>query len=170
MKYFFLAISLFCCASASNAQSIELTENMPYALPSGISVMYNIKSSTQRDVGKKGEFSRHEVTVMVSNDGACDWIRVFNGNERTTNSSEYPVVRVDCVNATGMRMTSKGDDIEVEQFNAVQTQSTVVNGKTQQTRTNIHVGYALMRGQRIQKNYIYIVPLTEKPKVQVRPY
>ncbi len=170
MKSILLALLCFCSLNHTFAQSIELTENSPYTLPSGITVIYNIKSSSQKDVGKKGEFSRHEVTLTVSNDGGCDWIRVFNGNERSTNASEYPVVRIDCINATGMRMTSKGDDIEAEQFNAVQTQSTVVNGKTQQTRTNIHVGYALMRGQRIQKNYIYIVPLNEKPKVNVRPF
>ncbi|TAE13893.1 MAG: hypothetical protein EAZ95_10495 [Bacteroidetes bacterium] len=168
-KYLFLVCFLG-WAQCLSAQSMELAENVPLTLPSGISVVYNIRSSTQRDVGKKGEFSRHEVTVTVSNDGGCDWIRAFTGNERTTNASEFPIVRVDCVNATGFRMTSKGDDIEGQRFDAITVQRTTVNGKVQETRTPVHVGYALMRGQRIQKNYIFIVPLAEKPKVQVRPY
>ena len=168
-KIFFTVLFLYACVAAQG-QNIELTENQPYVLPSGISVMYNIRSSSQKEVGKKGDFSRHEVTVTVTNDGGCDWIRVFNGNERSTSASEFPILRLDCVNATGYRLTSKGDDIEPEPFNAVQVQRTTVNGKTQETRTNVHVGYALMRGQRIQKNYIYIVPLNEKPKVQIRVY
>lgn len=170
MKKLIFSFLFMWIAQASFAQSIELVENVPYTLPSGITVMYNIRSSTQKDVGKKGEFSRHEVTVTATNDGACDWIRVFNGNERSTAASEFPILRVDCINATGFRMTSKGDDIEAQQFNAVQTQRTTVNGKVQETRTNIHVGYALLRNERVQRNYIYIVPLNEKPKVQVRAY
>lgn len=170
MKHFFLSLLFIFCVQMSYAQSIDLVENVPQTFPSGITITYNIRSSTQRDVGKKGEFSRHEVTITLSNDGACDWIRVFNGNERSTNASEFPIVRVDCINATGFRMTSKGDDIEAQQFNAVQVQRTTVNGKVQETRNNVHVGYAFLRNERIQKNYIYIVPLNEKPKVQVRTY
>jgi flagellar basal body rod protein FlgG len=170
MKKFLFLCCCFAWAQTLPAQVLELVENVPQTLPSGISVTYTIRSSSQKDVGKKGEFSRHEVTVTVANDGGCDWIRVFTGNERTTNASEFPIVRVDCVNATGFRMTSKGDDIEGEQFNAIQVQRTTVNGQVQETRNPIHVGYALLRGRRIQKNYIYIVPLNEKPKVQVRAY
>lgn len=170
MKHFFFTLLFIFCVQMCYAQVIDLVENVPHTFPSGITIMYNIRSSTQRDVGKKGEFSRHEVTVTLSNDGACDWIRVFTGNERSTNASEFPVARVDCINATGFRMTSKGDDIEAQQFNAVQVQRTTVNGKVQETRNNIHVGYALLRNERIQKNYIYIVPLNEKPKIQVRVY
>jgi hypothetical protein len=170
MKHLFLILLAIFAVQAGKAQVIDLVENVPHTFPSGITVMYTIRNSTQREVGKKGEFSRHEVTFTTSNDGACDWIRVFTGNERSTAAREFPIVRIDCNNATGMRMTSKGDDIEPREFNAVQVQRTTVNGKVQETRTNVHVGYALMRNERIQRDYIYIVPLNEKPKVQVRAY
>jgi hypothetical protein len=164
----FASICLFAQNNSfNNLTPMEMAENQPIVM-NGMSVVYIITSTGQKDVGKKGDFSRYEVQISVTNEGGCDWIRRFTGDEKSTAASEFPIGRIECTNATGYRLTSKFQEITPEPFYAYYKQNVVRDGKTVEEKKQVLAGYTFDRGKRRDYRQIFIVPLGEKPKIQCR--
>ncbi len=130
-----------------------------------------VNNESTKGAGGK-DMSRYEVTLYAKNSSNC--LKMFLFEKKTflagSTSAENDLVRFDCVNATGQRLTSKGGTVEARPFYTNAKVSIKGNdGKTVVQDLKVQIGYALKPGESVSKSVIFLVPLGEQPKIQVRP-
>ncbi|SIO01027.1 hypothetical protein [Chitinophaga niabensis] len=134
----------------------------------GIAVTFNIVNKESVDV-KGQSFDRYKVVASVQNNTG----KSFNVRLKT-----YPdlssigggkIVELNCVNATGARLTSKKLEVSMATH---QIKVTYLNrnndGKLVNSEMTIPAGFFLDSGQKVENDAIFIVPKGEAPQVSVK--
>lgn len=132
----------------------------------GMKVGFNITNKESVQIGGKS-FDRYKVSASVKN------ISDKSYNIRLTS---YPqivldtgIVELDCVNATGAKLTSKKIQLKMKtQMINVSYSSYDKSGKSVTNILPVIGSYYFDSGDTISDNAIFIVPAGEKPDVNVR--
>ncbi len=171
MKQIVACLTIFCLVAllpaARAQQGIEVPPDQPVAM-NGIEYGYTIRNESKKDVGGKGVFSRYEVTLYVTNHSGCSKLmlprQTFTGLQYQDLLAEF-----DCLNATGMRLTSKSGTLRANEFYVPYSTSTKgPDGKMVTTSVQVRVGNIVRNGETVTSNVIFIVPEGERPALRVR--
>lgn len=150
----FLCI-LFCLAVlTAKSQLLEIDEKKP-ALADGIEYGYIVKNE-QLKTASGEEYSRYEITLYATNRSGCS--RLFANKYRESSTDQNKLANFSCTNANGKRLTSKGGEVKVKDFN--------VSVKVNDRYTTVKAGYIFRNGETIKDNIIVLVPKGEKPVMQ----
>lgn len=164
MKNTILTLILFTLSiSTINAQKITDGSTIDV---NGLSVTFNITNKETVNVGGKN-FDRYKVSAnLVNKSGKSYNIRLNAAPQVTSNIN---LVEVDCINATGARLTSKKIELKLKPHNVNVTYWYYnKEGKYVSGVLPIVAGYYLDADDSINNNAIFIVPQGEAPDVLVR--
>jgi hypothetical protein len=165
-KLLLLFVIIFFSVCNANAQAtFPVTDSTPVVV-SGLMMGYHIKSTEEKQVGDKGNFSRYNVLFYITNTTPEAKIILYKqGWNALNNISDY-LVRFDCANATGARLTSKSVTLEAAPCNVLaQVDDKDASGKTIQNKRFVQIGYWIKPGETISASTIMIVPLNEFPQM-----
>ncbi|MGN7988129.1 hypothetical protein ACTJKC_12360 [Pedobacter sp. 22226] len=156
----FLAI-----AFTSNAQQIKDGETVNI---DGIAVTYSVTNKEKLTI-KDQNFDRYKVLASVKNNtGKSFNIRLASSLD-LTGISNSKIIELDCVNATGARLTSKKVQVSMKSHLINVTYPTKdKDGKAITAVLPVTAGYYFDQGQVIENDAIFIVPAGEVPQVTVR--
>ncbi|MFN1215584.1 hypothetical protein ACKW6Q_01245 [Chryseobacterium kwangjuense] len=132
----------------------------------GMSVTFNILNKESVEAGGKS-FDRYKVSASVKNntDKAYN-IRLSSYPQIVTNIG---LVELDCMNATGAKLTSKKIQLKMKaQMINVTYSAYDKSGKFTTSTIPITGSYYFDPGDSVSDNAIFIVPQGEKPDVSVR--
>ncbi|KQM78780.1 hypothetical protein ASE74_12505 [Pedobacter sp. Leaf216] len=165
IKSFVFLLPLLAIASVSKAQQIKDGETVNL---NGIAVTYSVVNKEKLTI-KDQDFDRYKVLASVKNNtGKSLNIRLSNSMDLSGISSSK-IVELDCINATGARLTSKKVQVSMKSHLINVTYPTRdKDGKTTTAILPVTAGYYLDEGQTIENDAIFIVPAGETPKVSVR--
>lgn len=158
----------FSAISAAFAQSsVDVPPTEPIVM-NGIEYGYTVRNESKKEVGSKGQFGRFEVTLYVTNRSGCSRIlmprQTFTGLQYQDLLADF-----DCLNATGMRLTSKTGSLRAKEFYVPYTTGTKgTDGKIVNTTVQVRVGNIVRNGESVTTSVIFIVPDGEQPQVKVR--
>jgi hypothetical protein len=169
MNHRFLLLLTFCFStSVALAQSAyEISENQPAAV-NGIEYGFAIRNQSEKSFGDKGTFNRFEITVFANNKSGCT--RLFFPRQTLYGQSDQDLLaEFDCLNANGMRMTSKSGRVRAQPFMVpYQTSTKNAEGKTITTTIQVQAGHWLRNGESVSQDFIVFVPQGEEPEMRVR--
>lgn len=154
---FIMAFSLMKAQKISDGQTIDVN---------GLSVTFNILNKESITVGGK-DFDRYKVSAkLVNNSQKSYTIRLSNAPQIVTNTS---LLELNCINATGAKLTSKKIDLKLKAQNVNVTYwAYTKDGKYQSFVIPIVAGYYLDSGDSVSDDAIFIVPKGEAPNVNAR--
>ncbi|UPQ76285.1 hypothetical protein [Chryseobacterium nepalense] len=132
----------------------------------GLSVTFNILNKEAITVGGK-EFDRYKVSAKLVNNTQKSYnVRLSNAPQLVPSNT---LVEVNCINATGAKLTSKKIDLKLKPQNVNVTYwAYTKEGKYQSFVIPIIAGYYLDSGDSVNDDAIFIVPKGESPNVNVR--
>lgn len=160
----FLFVSAFLSfGNFAKAQKISDGETVDV---NGMKVSFNIANKESVQVGGKA-FDRYKVSASVKN---------TSDKSYTIRLTSYPqivldtgIVELDCVNATGAKLTSKKIQLKMKtQMINVSYSAYDKSGKSVTNMLPVIGSYYFDSGDTISDNAIFIVPQGEKPDVNVR--
>jgi len=154
----FLSFSNFCQAQKiSDGESIDLN---------GMKVSFNLTNKESIDVHGKA-FDRYKVSASVKNNSDKSYnIRLTSYPQIVTNIG---IVELDCINATGAKLTSKKIQLKMKaQTINVSYSAYDKSGKMTTSILPVIGSYYFDAGDTINDDAIFIVPQGEKPDVTVR--
>src|SRR5436190_19516453 len=93
-------------------QAKPISEENPLLLD-GLEYGYSIMNVNTREVNNK-DFSRHEVTLYVTNKGACSRVVLFGESLSPFEGEMKTLAKFDCINATGARLTAKSGELSAK--------------------------------------------------------
>ena len=141
---------------------IPITDSAP-ALVNGLRAGYIITGESEKEVGKKGNFSRYKLRFYITN--TTGEIRVLR-EWANPNQSGALLVRFSCLNATGARLTSTACSLSASAFTGEEwVDSKDAHGKNIKIKKVINLGYGIRPGETISANTIMIVPLDQRPAI-----
>lgn len=151
----------------------DVTENEPF-VKDDVEMGYNILNSSTKEVRKKGDQSRYEVSFYITNKSKHPKVVLYSqtgiSSEDNNDDVLKKVVRFDCLNATGARLTSKNCTLNLRPFSVIGKESrTDCNGKYVTEKKSIQIGFYIGAGETISNKVILIVPLNEQLNVKVAP-
>ncbi|MCA6067685.1 hypothetical protein JI747_010885 [Chryseobacterium sp. RG1] len=157
---FFIAIGLVTSLKAqkiSDGQAVDLN---------GMSVVFNILNKESIEVGGK-PFDRYKVSATVKNTSEKSYnIRLTSYPQIVSNIG---IVELDCINATGAKLTSKKIQLKMKaQIINVTYSAYDKSGKFTNSIIPVTGSYYFDSGDTISDDAIFIVPQGEKPDVSVR--
>ncbi|MCU0403012.1 MAG: hypothetical protein MUE99_00555 [Chitinophagaceae bacterium] len=165
MKKIFFLIILVTSVSYLSAQNRRPVEEDKPITVDGIELGYIITEEDSRTAGKE-EFSRFKITFYANN-GGCS--RVYRLREN--NSSDLPTNLVASFyvrNANGKRMTSRDVQLTANSwYVAVKTTEKNAEGKDVEKVREMMAGYIFRVGDHLEESITALVPLGERPKVEV---
>jgi hypothetical protein len=149
--------------SFTNAQKIGDGETVDL---NGLAVTFSILNKESVTVGGKA-FDRYKVSARAINNSPKAYnIRLSNAPQIVTNTA---LVELNCINATGAKLTSKKLDLKMKAQNVNVTYwAYTKEGKYQSSVVPIVASYYLDIGDSVDDNAIFIVPAGEQPNVSVR--
>ena len=149
--------------SFTNAQKIGDGETVDL---NGLAVTFSILNKESVTVGGKA-FDRYKVSARAVNNSPKAYnIRLSNAPQIVTNTA---LVELNCINATGAKLTSKKLDLKMKAQNVNVTYwAYTKEGKYQSSVVPIIASYYLDIGDSVDDNAIFIVPAGEQPNVSVR--
>ena len=132
----------------------------------GLAVSFAILNKESINVGGKN-FDRYKVSASVTNNsGKSINMRLANAPQIVTNIG---LVELNCINATGAKLTSKKIDLKPKPHNLNVTYwAYTKEGKYESSIIPVVAGYYLDPGDTVNDNAIFIVPQGEVPDVSVR--
>ncbi|RZJ51313.1 MAG: hypothetical protein EOO19_01015 [Chryseobacterium sp.] len=132
----------------------------------GLAVTFNILNKESVNVGGKN-FDRYKVSAtLTNNSGKSINMRMSSAPQIVTNIG---LVEVNCINATGAKLTSKKIDLKPKPHNLNVTYwAYTKEGKYESAVIPVIAGYYLDPGDTVSDNGIFIVPQGEEPNVSVR--
>lgn len=161
---FFLSLTVtILCYSFVNAQKISDGQTLEV---NGMDVTFSILNKESIESGGK-QYDRYKVSASVKNksDKAYN-IRLSAFPQIVSNIG---LVELDCVNATGARLTSKKIELKMKaQMLNVTYSAYDKSGKFTTSTIPVTGSYYFDPGDTISDNAIFIVPQGEKPDVTVR--
>jgi hypothetical protein len=134
----------------------------------GLTYGYHIVSEKEKEVGNKGDFSRFSLQFFVTNSSYDAKMLVRRqGSGLLVSNTSYNLVRFQCTNATGARLTSKEVTLQAKPciIEAIVDDKECGSDKVVQHERPVNIGYWIRPGETITANIIVIVPLNEKPAV-----
>lgn len=132
----------------------------------GLAVTFNILNKESVTAGGKS-FDRYKVSATLVNNSGKDFnLRMSNAPQVVTNTE---LVELNCINATGAKLTSKKIALKLKPQNLNVTYwAYTKDGKYQSFVIPVVSGYFLDNGDSVNDNAIFIVPQGEAPDVSVR--
>ncbi|MFY1047426.1 hypothetical protein [Chryseobacterium sp. GP-SGM7] len=166
MKNSFLLLFILSFVSFGNfinAQKISDGENIDV---NGMKVTFNITNKESIEVGGK-PYDRYKVSAAVQNTSDKSYnIRLTSSPQIVTNIG---IVELDCINATGAKLTSKKIQLKMRTQMINATYSAYdKSGKFMTNILPVIGSYYFDSGDTINDNAIFIVPQGQKPDVTVR--
>jgi hypothetical protein len=151
--------------SVANAQQIKDGETVNV---DGIAVTYSVVNKEKLTI-KDQNFDRYKVLASVKNNtGKSFNIRLASSLDLSAISASK-IVELDCINATGARLTSKKVQVGMKSHLINVTYPTKdKDGKAITAVLPVTAGYYFDQGQVIENDAIFIVPAGEAPQVNVR--
>ena len=165
MKKTVFSALLFVLFSFTNLYCQKISDGATVDV-SGLAVTFNILNKESINVGGKS-FDRYKVTASVTNNsGKSINMRLANAPQIVTNIG---LVEVNCINATGAKLTAKKIDLKPKAQNLNVTYwAYTKEGKYESSVIPVIAGYYLDPGDTVSDNAIFIVPQGEEPNVSVR--
>ncbi|KFF25556.1 hypothetical protein IW16_16275 [Chryseobacterium vrystaatense] len=147
----------------ANAQKISDGQTVEV---NGMSVTFNILNKESVQAGGKS-YDRYKVSASVKNSSDKAYnIRLSSYPQIVSNIG---LVELDCINATGAKLTSKKIELKMKaQMINVSYSAYDKSGKFTTNMIPITGSYYFDPGDTISDNAIFIVPQGEKPDVSVR--
>lgn len=132
----------------------------------GLAVTFNILNKESVTAGGKN-YDRYKVSATLVNNSGKDFnLRMSNAPQVVTNTE---LVELNCINATGAKLTSKKIALKMNPQNLNVTYwAYTKDGKYQSFVIPVVSGYFLDNGGSVSDNAIFIVPQGEAPDVSVR--
>lgn len=132
----------------------------------GLAVTFNILNKESLTAGGKN-YDRYKVSATLVNNSGKDFnLRMSNAPQVVTNTE---LVELNCINATGAKLTSKKLALKMNPQNLNVTYwAYTKDGKYQSFVIPVVSGYFLDNGGSVSDNAIFIVPQGEAPNVNVR--
>ena len=161
---FALLIGKVCAQSA-----YQVTDAQPVIL-NGLTMGYIIKSEEVKTVSDKGDFSRFSVSFYVTNTSPEEKIILYKHGWNILGNVSDRLAQFNILNATGARFTSKEALINAAPCNVLADidEKDCATNKITKTKRFVQIGYSIKAGQTFRADAIVIVPLHEKPNVEVR--
>ena len=172
MKKILPAIFLLSFIKSYSQQTINVTDAAPVTY-NGLQAGYTLETEEEKEVGKKGDFSRFKIHFFLTNTSAEAVIMYrrpnFGGH---FGSASNNIAQFNCLNATGARLTNKMVNISLKDcsIEAMVTQRDCATGKDVQVSQMVNIGYWIKPGETINVTTPMIVPLNEKPNMTVTFY
>lgn len=157
-----MALLLFAFAPA-HAQKIMDGQTVDL---NGLAVTFNILNKESVTVGGKN-FDRYKVSATLQNNSTKSYnIRMDSAPQIFMKAG---LVELDCINATGAKLTSKKLELKLKPQNVNVTYwAYTKDGKYQSSVIPIIASYYLDMGDSVSDNGIFIVPAGEQPNVSAR--
>lgn len=151
--------------SVSNLNAQKITDGSTVDL-NGLAVTFNINNKESVTVGGKN-FDRYKVSAtLVNNSGKSYNIRLNSAPQVVSNTE---LVELNCINATGAKLTAKKLKLNLKPQNVNVTYwAYTKDGKYQSFVIPVVAGYYLDSGESTTDEAIFIVPQGETPDVSVR--
>ena len=167
MRKFILFILVLQTGSVLAQSVYPVTEPAPVNV-NGLTIGYTIKSEEEKEVGNKGNFSRFAVKFYVTNATQESKIMLYKDGFNLLGNVSDQLAQFNCLNATGARLTSKSAIIQAAPCNVMAlVEDKDAAGKTVKNKRFVQIGYWIKAGQTISTSAIVIVPLNEKPNMEV---
>lgn len=165
MKKLFYSSVFIVLTSFSFVSAQKITDGESVDV-NGLSVTFNILNKEAITVGGK-EFDRYKVSARLINNTQKNYnIRLNSAPQIVPNTT---LAEVNCLNATGAKLTSKKIELRLKPHNVNVTYwAYSKDGKYQSFVIPIVAGYFLDNGDAVNDNAIFIVPKGETPNVSVR--
>lgn len=165
IKIFAILLPFLVIASISNAQQIKDGETVDV---NGIAVTYTVVNKEKLTI-KDQNFDRYKVLASVKNNSGKSFNIRLSSSLDLTGISNSKIIELDCINATGARLTSKKVQVSMKSHMINVTYPTKdKDGKAITAVLPVIAGYYLDQGQVIENDAIFIVPAGETPQVTVR--
>ncbi|MCE3076343.1 hypothetical protein [Chryseobacterium gwangjuense] len=166
MKNSFLSLVLFFILGFGNHVNAQKISDGQSIDLNGMSVVFNILNKESIEVGGK-PFDRYKVSATVKNNSEKSYnIRLSAFPQIVSNIG---IVELDCINATGAKLTSKKIQLKMKaQMINVTYSAYDKSGKFTNNTIPVTGSYYFDSGDSINDNAIFIVPQGEKPDVSVR--
>ncbi len=147
-------------------ETLAVTDAMPVTV-NGLQMGYTIKSAEEKDVKDKGSLSRYYIHFYITNTTTEAKIILYKQGFTLLNDISADLVRFDCSNATGARLTNKTATLQATTCNVLADveDKDAASNKTVHNKRFVQIGYWIKPGQTISTNSIMIVPLNELPKI-----
>ncbi|MBN9298401.1 MAG: hypothetical protein J0I41_15455 [Filimonas sp.] len=166
-KLAFLLFVLVTAASCQQLQAQQLKDGVPVDL-NGLEVTFRIVNKETISSGGTN-YDRYKVVASVKNNSGKSLNVRLDKYPDAASISGGKLVEVNCLNATGARLTSKRMTIGMLQHKVNVTYlARDKDGKLVNSTMLIVAGYYLDPGQSVEDNAIFIVPAGEEPKVTAR--
>jgi hypothetical protein len=158
-----IPILLLSAFTSLNAQKITDGQTVDVG---GLAVTFNILNKESVTAGGK-PFDRYKVSATLVNKSGKDFNqRMSNAPQVATN---IEIVELNCINATGAKLTSKKLALKLKPQNLNVTYwAYTKDGKYQSFVIPVIASYYLDNGDSVNDNAIFIVPQGEAPEVNVR--
>lgn len=167
MKKCILFILLLQACNMFAQQAYQVSESAPVNV-NGLVMGYTIKSEEEKEVGNKGNFSRFSVKFYVTNSTQEAKIILYKEGFNPLGNVSDQLAQFNCLNATGARFTSKSALIQAAPCNVMAlVDDKDAGGKAVKNKRFVQIGYWLKAGQTFSASAIMIVPLNEKPNMEV---
>lgn len=151
--------------SITNAQQIKDGETVNV---NGIAVTYSVVNKEKLTI-KDQNFDRYKVLASVKNNTGKSFNLRLSSSLDLTGIANSKIIELDCVNATGARLTSKKVQVSMKSHLINVTYPTKdKDGKATTAVLPVTAGYYFDQGQVIENDAIFIVPAGETPQVIVR--
>jgi hypothetical protein len=154
--------------SFAQAQAYDVTESSPVTI-NGLTMGYNIKNAEEKEVGSKGDFSRYSIEFYVTNSSPDPKILLYREGWNNNGVPNDQLAQFNCLNATGARFTSKFAIISAAPCSVMAlVDDKDCTGKVIQNKRFVQIGSWIRAGQTITTSAIVIVPLHDRPAMQVQ--
>ncbi len=149
-------------------QAYPVTDTQPLQM-NGLEIGYVIKSQEVKAVGNKGDFSRYAVRFYVTNTTSEPKIIFYQDGSNILGNVSAQLARFNCLNATGARLTSNTAILNADPCKviAMVDDRDGNTNKIVQNKRFVQIGYWIRPGQTISTDEIVIVPLNDRPNVEV---
>lgn len=163
LTFLFSLTTVFLLGISAKAQKISDGQTIDV---NGMSVTFNILNKESVESGGK-QYDRYKVSASVKNKSDKGYnIRLSAFPQIVSNIG---LVELDCINATGARLTSKKIELKMKtQMINVTYSAYDKSGKFTTSTIPVTGSYYFDPGDTIDDNAIFIVPQGEKPDVTVR--
>ncbi|WP_369616307.1 hypothetical protein [Flavobacterium sp. CFS9] len=149
----------------SNVSAQKIKDGETVSL-NGLSVTFNITNKESVTVGGKN-FDRYKVSANLVNNSEKSFNIRLNASPQVASNTN--LVELDCINATGAKLTSKKMELKLKAHNLNATYWYYnKEGKYVSGVLPVIAGYYLDPGDSVNNNAIFIVPQGETPDVLLR--
>jgi len=166
MKNLFYVFFFFVFSAITNHLNAQKITDGQTLEVNGMSVTFNILNKESIEAGGK-PYDRYKVSASVKNTSDKSYnIRLSSFPQIVTNIG---IVELDCINATGAKLTSKKIQLKMKaQIINVTYSAYDKSGKFTSSILPVTGSYYFDAGDTINDDAIFIVPQGEKPDVTVR--